>query len=539
MSTFTYNGHTYTLVTTPKTWLQAKSYAESLGGYLAIAFSQEENNRILTEALKYLGSASSAQDGGGARYVWLGASDLENEGTWKWVDGTRVSAGFSNWGSGAWGAEPDNFEGQGALALGLEAWPAPSGGIGVAGKWNDVDENNILHFVVETEPPLRNERTAAPAGQGYDGVVRISSGGNSGSGVLLYGGQAILTAAHLFGSSNASATVHFETASGTVSQAARKISLYSGYDAVNENGDLALVWLSSPAPVAAQRHELYRTSDEVSQTFTLAGYGTLESSPTAYNRTRASNQFDTEAGQLKERLGSGMAWTPSSDTILVADYDNGTADQDALGSLLNLTSLGLGSAEGLNMPGDSGGPAFIGNKVAGIASYIASLGTLSTQPDIDTASNSSFGEMGFWQRVSYYQQWIDQSLRADYVGAPTKPEDVKKEVAEGQSGSTSAYFLLTFTGVRSDANQVLSVDYTTRDGTATAGQDYLAASGTLKLYPTESHAVIPVEILGDARAEENETFYLDVTHPVGGSFGEGVVTLTAMRTILNDDGVLA
>lgn len=39
-----------------------------------------------------------------------------------------------------------------------------------------------------------------------------------------------------------------------------------------------------------------------------------------------------------------------------------------------------------------------------------------------------------------------------------------------------------------------------------------------------------------ARPDPDEVFYLDVTHPVGGSLGPGVVTLTAMRTILNDDG---
>ena len=64
----------------------------------------------------------------------------------------------------------------------------------------------------------------------------------------------------------------------------------------------------------------------------------------------------------------------------------------------------------------------------------------------------------------------------------------------------------------------------------------MAASGTLKLYPGEVQAVIPVEIIGDSTPEPDEVFYLDVTHPVGGSFGPGVVTLTAMRTILNDDG---
>ncbi len=43
--------------------------------------------------------------------------------------------------------------------------------------------------------------------------------------------------------------------------------------------------------------------------------------------------------------------------------------------------------------------------------------------------------------------------------------------------------------------------------------------------------------MGDTVPEPNETFYLDVFNPVGGSFGEGVVKLTAVRTILYDDGL--
>lgn len=113
---------------------------------------------------------------------------------------------------------------------------------------------------------------------------------------------------------------------------------------------------------------------------------------------------------------------------------------------------------------------------------------------------------------------------------------MKTAVSEGNAGTTYAYFLLNFTGVRSNPGDILSVDYATRDGTAKAGADYLMSQGTLKLYPGEIQAVIPVEILGDAMPEPDETFYLDLTNPVGGSFGEGIVTLTAVRTILNDDG---
>jgi hypothetical protein len=64
----------------------------------------------------------------------------------------------------------------------------------------------------------------------------------------------------------------------------------------------------------------------------------------------------------------------------------------------------------------------------------------------------------------------------------------------------------------------------------------LAVHGKLVLYPNENQAVIPVEVIGDTTPEPDETFYLDVTNPVGGSFGPGVVMLTAMRTIVTDDG---
>lgn len=112
---------------------------------------------------------------------------------------------------------------------------------------------------------------------------------------------------------------------------------------------------------------------------------------------------------------------------------------------------------------------------------------------------------------------------------------MRRSVSEGDSGATTVYFLLRFTSVREDPEQILSVDYATRDGLTRAGEDYLTASGTLMLYPDEDQAVIPVEVIGDTQAEGNETFYLDVTNPVGAGFGDGVTRLTAVRAIVDDD----
>lgn len=398
--------------------------------------------------------------------------------------------------------------------------------------------------MVTTAISYADARSRAYPGQGFDGVVRVSSGGYYGSGVLLYDGQAVLTAAHLFANPASGASVHFETSAGSQTVSASRIALLPGYDPSQENDDLALVWLSGRAPVTANRYALYRGSDEIGQTMTMVGYGlpgsgdggTASADSGGPLRLKTNNQFDADAAALKSGLGAAMGWAPLAGTQLVADFDNGSSAQDALGRLIGLPGAGLGQNEGMIAPGDSGGPAFINGQLAGIASYIASLNLGSIHPDLDGTVNSSFGEIGAWQRVSHYQQWIDQSLRAQYPDAPSRPEQVKKAVAEGNSGTTYAYFLLEFNGVRSDPGQFLSVDYATRDGSARAGSDYLAANGTLRLYPGESQAVIPVEIIGDAISEPDETFYLDVTNPVGGSFGPGVLKLTALRTILNDDG---
>lgn len=397
--------------------------------------------------------------------------------------------------------------------------------------------------MVSTVTSYTDTRNRALPGEGYDGVVRISVGGYYGTGVLLYDGQAILTAAHLFTNGTFGTSVQFETSAGTQTFSASKVNVMSSYDSFNANNDLALVWLNGPAPITADRYDLYRSSDELGQTLTMVGYGVpgtgasgkLSNYNSAPIRQKASNQFDADASELKVALGASMTWTPLADTQLVADFDNGRTAQDALGRLINKPGTGLGQSEGLITPGDSGGPALINGKVAGIASYITSLNMVSVNPDIDSTLNGSFGEIAAWQRVSAYQQVIDQTLRANYVDAPTRPEDVKLAVTEGNSGVVDAYFLLQFTGVRSNPNQIMSVDYTSRDGTAKAGQDYLAVRGTLVLYPNENQAVIPVEILGDTTPEANETFFLDVSNPVGGSFGPGVLVLTGMRTIVNDD----
>lgn len=377
---------------------------------------------------------------------------------------------------------------------------------------------------------------------GYDGVARISANGFSGTGVLMYDGRAILSVAHLL--ENVSSAMVSLLINGVVQRySSSKILVHPNADTSMANNDLAILWLDS-APIDAQRYQLYRSTDEIGQTFSAVGFGqygsggdSTRSDGSETHRLVAQNSFDVTGDTLKAGLGSTISWTPEPGTQLLADFDSGSAANDTFGQMLGAVSLGIGVDEGLTASGDSGGPAFISGAVAGVASYVASVSTVFVDTDIDDIQNSSFGEFAAWQRVSHYQRWIDQSIREQYVGAPASTDEVRLEVIEGNSGISYAYFMVSFNGDRGLASEILSVQYASRDGTATAGEDYLAVSGTLNIYDDESYALIAVEILGDATAEADETFYLDIFNPVGGDFPGEMETLTAMRTILNDDGV--
>ena len=79
----------------------------------------------------------------------------------------------------------------------------------------------------------------------------------------------------------------------------------------------------------------------------------------------------------------------------------------------------------------------------------------------------------------------------------------------------------------------VSVDYATSDGTATAGADYEAATGTLTFGPGEASKSITVHVTSDAAHEGDETLQLKLSNPGGGvSLGSPA---GATVTIADDD----
>ena len=76
------------------------------------------------------------------------------------------------------------------------------------------------------------------------------------------------------------------------------------------------------------------------------------------------------------------------------------------------------------------------------------------------------------------------------------------------------------------ASRALTVDYATSDGSAQAGVDYTAASGTLTFGAGESSRTIEVGVLDDAHDEGEETLTLSLSNASGGLLTDGEATGT-------------
>lgn len=102
-------------------------------------------------------------------------------------------------------------------------------------------------------------------------------------------------------------------------------------------------------------------------------------------------------------------------------------------------------------------------------------------------------------------------------------------LTEGDSGTTN----LTFTVRLSQMNRRASttVNFTTVDGSAIAGTDYVAKSGTVTFGLKDVSETITIPVIGDLTTESNKTFTVQLSNPVNATLGDSV----AVGTIVDND----
>ena len=103
-------------------------------------------------------------------------------------------------------------------------------------------------------------------------------------------------------------------------------------------------------------------------------------------------------------------------------------------------------------------------------------------------------------------------------------------VPEGNFGQANAVLPVTLSGA---AGQTVTVSFATAAGTATAGTDYVSASGALTFPPGTTARSVAVPVLGDLMREGNEAFAVNLASPVNATLGAA----SAQATIVDDDPV--
>jgi hypothetical protein len=100
---------------------------------------------------------------------------------------------------------------------------------------------------------------------------------------------------------------------------------------------------------------------------------------------------------------------------------------------------------------------------------------------------------------------------------------------EGNSGTRLFVFTVRLSAVYS---QAVTVDYSTADGTALAGSDYRAKSGTLTFAPGQRTKTIAIVVYGTDKEEFDEYFFVNLSNP---SENADLLEWQGVGTIVNDD----
>ena len=124
------------------------------------------------------------------------------------------------------------------------------------------------------------------------------------------------------------------------------------------------------------------------------------------------------------------------------------------------------------------------------------------------------------------EEWVEALETAEPAMPGLSVADVS--VQEGNSGTRLMTFTVTLSAA---AAGPVTVAYSTADGTATSGSDYVAASGNLTFAAGEISKTITVKVKGDKVAEGNEAFTVRLGNAAGATIADG----SATGTITNDD----
>ncbi|GAP97340.1 Calx-beta domain-containing protein [Leptolyngbya sp. NIES-2104] len=122
------------------------------------------------------------------------------------------------------------------------------------------------------------------------------------------------------------------------------------------------------------------------------------------------------------------------------------------------------------------------------------------------------------------------SITGTIIDNDTAPTITIEAVPDQSEGTTSYPFTVKLSEA---SGRPVTVNYETIAGTAIAGEDFTANSGTLTIAPGQTTGTIPIAILNDTIREQNESFSVRLSNPTDAT----ITTETVTATIVDDDPI--
>jgi Calx-beta domain len=269
-----------------------------------------------------------------------------------------------------------------------------------------------------------------------------------------------------------------------------------------------------------------------------------------YTRVVVDLSAFADGGSHTVRLEAATSGSPSNTNFFVDDISLSLCEPPPTALAVNDASVTEGNAGTTNLTftvtlaPSSGQTVTVdyatadGTATAG-ADYTAGTGTLqflageTTKTVTVAVAGDTIDEIDETFTLSLSNA-VNASI-ADAQGVGTIVDDDTATVTIGPASLAENGGSLSFPVTLSTASSgTVTVDFTTADGTATAGSDYTAGAGTVTFAPGETAKTISVAVLNDPVDEEDETFTVSLASPVNAALG---TPSSAVGTILDDDVV--
>ncbi len=243
------------------------------------------------------------------------------------------------------------------------------------------------------------------------------------------------------------------------------------------------------------------------------------------------DEDETVALTLSNAAGGATLGTPGTALLTIVDDDDpGSLQFDipsssATDNVVTLTVSRTGGSQGLisvDFATVDGPPP---NGAIGGADYIPTRGTL-TFPPGDVGPQTFSVTVLQDTEVELDEQFIATLSNPTGGATLAAPASIEITIVDSRRDDNNEAVLTV--NLSPPSSQVVTVDFTTADGTATASNDYTTRAGTLTFNPGETSKRIVVPVMRDAMVESDETFFINLTNGVNAGIvdSQGVVTIT-------------